>query len=95
MALYTSRGIPVCQGSDNPLLQNTNIGKEKSLGVKAGLTNVSGALEMTANAICYANVDMVTRLNLMQKVDLYRTAVRAGKIPETTPSGYKRAFNTI
>ena len=95
MAMFRKMGIPVCQGSDNPLLQNTNIGKEKSLGVKAGLTDIAGALEMTANAIRFANVDMMTRLALMQKVDLYRTAMRANRQPEATPFGYRRAFNTI
>ena len=95
MALFAKKGIPVCQGSDNPLLQNTNIGKEKSLAVKAGLTDIAGALEMTANSIRYANVDMMTRLALMQKVDLYRTALRAKLAPEVTPFGYRRAFNTI
>ena len=92
---YVAAGIPVCLGSDNPLLQNTNIGKENSLAMKARLTDLSGALQMTENAIKFANVDMMTRLALMQKVDLYRTSMRAGKAPAATAFGYKRAFDTI
>jgi adenosine deaminase len=92
---FVRAGIPVCLGSDNPLLQNTNIGKENSLAMKAGLTDLAGALAMTENAIKYANIDMMTRLALMQKVDLYRTAVRAGQPPKATAFGYKRAYDTI
>ena len=92
---YVAAGIPVCLGSDNPLLQNTNIGKENSLAMKARLTDLNGALQMTENAIKFANVDMMTRLALMQKVDLYRTSVRAGTPPTATAFGYKRAFDTI
>jgi adenosine deaminase len=95
LALYARAGIPLCQGSDNPLLQNTNIGKEASLGIKAGLVDVAGALEMTANAIRYANVDAATRRALMEKVDIYRRATVAGRPPEATPFGYKRAYNRI
>jgi adenosine deaminase len=95
LGIYVANGIPVCQGSDNPLLQNTNIGKENSLAVKARLTDVAGALEMTANAVRYANVDASTRAALMLKVDLYRIALQAGTLPNTTPFGYRRAFNTI
>jgi adenosine deaminase len=95
LAVFIKRGIPVCQGSDNPLLQNTNIGKEHSLGVKAGLTDVEGSLEMTANAIRYANVDATIRAALMEKVDDYHTHMRNGHVPDTTPFGYRRAFNTI
>jgi adenosine deaminase len=92
---FVAAGIPVCLGSDNPLLQNTNIGKENSLAMKARLTDLAGALQMTENAIKFANVDMMTRLALLQKVDLYRTSVRAGKSPTATAFGYKRAFDTI
>jgi aminodeoxyfutalosine deaminase len=92
---FVAAGIPVCLGSDNPLLQNTNIGKENSLAMKARLTDLAGALQMTENAIKFANVDMMTRLALLQKVDLYRTSVRAGKAPTATAFGYKRAFDTI
>jgi adenosine deaminase len=92
---FVAAGIPVCLGSDNPLLQNTNIGKENSLAVKASLTDLAGALQMTENAIRYANIDMMTRLALMQKVDLYRTSLRAGKAPSATAHGYQRAFDTI
>jgi adenosine deaminase len=95
LADYVRAGIPVCLGSDNPLLQNTNIGKENSLAMKASLTDLDGALAMTENAIKYANIDMMTRLALMQKVDLYRTALRAGQPPNATPFGYRRAFDTI
>lgn len=92
---FVAAGIPVCLGSDNPLLQNTNIGKENSLAVKSELTDLAGALMMTENAIRYANVDMMTRLALMQKVDLYRTALRAKQAPSATAHGYQRAFDTI
>jgi adenosine deaminase len=95
LGVYVARGIPVCQGSDNPLLQNTNIGKEHSLAVKAGLTDVAGALEMTANAVRYANVDATIRASLMEKIDDYRAYMRDGHVPDTTPFGYRRAFNTI
>ena len=95
MRLFTSLGIPVCQGSDNPLLQNTNIGKENSLAVKSGLTDVAGCLEMTANAVRFANVDSSTRATLMAKVDMFRAAMKSGDVPSVTPFGYQRAFGVI
>jgi adenosine deaminase len=95
LAHYVRAGIPMCQGSDNPLLQNTNIGKEASLAIKSGLIDVAGALEMTANAIRYANVDTATRQALLAKVEAYRRAMNTGHPPETTPFGYKRAYNRI
>jgi hypothetical protein len=52
-------------------------------------------LEMTANAVRYANVDATIRASLMEKVDDYRAHMRDGHVPDTTPFGYRRAFNTI
>lgn len=95
LALYKARGLPLCLGSDNPLLQNTNIAKEYSLAVKAGLVQMEDVLDLTANAIRFANVDVVTRTALMQKVDLYRAQMAAGKLPEQAPNGYRRAYVNV
>lgn len=92
---YMDFGLAVCLGSDNPLLQNTNIGKEYSLAVKAGITDMEAVLDLTANAIRYANVDSVTRLALMQKVDLYRAQMRSGQLPEGTANGYLQSFSNV
>jgi adenosine deaminase len=79
-------GIPVCLGSDNPLLMNTNIGKEYSMSHKAGVTETSDHLQITRNAIMNANVDAVTRGRLLSHVDNYSLNSR----PSTTALGYKR-----
>jgi adenosine deaminase len=79
-------GIPVCLGSDNPLLMNTNIGKEYSMSYKAGVTETSDHLQITRNAIMHANVDAVTRGRLLSHVDGYTIDQR----PSTTALGYKR-----
>ncbi|MBU6234608.1 MAG: hypothetical protein KGQ41_02080 [Alphaproteobacteria bacterium] len=92
LAHFRQRGLNVCLGSDNPLLQNTNIGKEYSLAVKAGLATVEDLLDLTANAIRFANVDNVTRLALMQKVELYRAQLSADKLPNQTAGGYRRSY---
>lgn len=89
---FVQAGIPVCLGSDNPLLQNTNIGKEYSLAVKAGLTDMHDVLTLTENAIRFANVDAATRATLMARVDTYRNHMRAGTVPDTTALGYRRAY---
>ena len=58
---FIDADIPVCLGSDNPLLMNTNIGKEHSLAYNAGISDISGQLQLTRNAIAYANIDPLTR----------------------------------
>ena len=79
-------GIPVCLGSDNPLLMNTNIGKEYSMSHKAGVTETSDHLQITRNAIMNANVDAVTRGRLLSHIDDYTIDPR----PTATSLGYKR-----
>lgn len=91
IADFMARGIPICLGSDNPLLMNTNIGKEYSMAFKAGVTDESQSLAFTSNAITHANVDEVTRRRLMAYVDTYRVAIEKGHRPDRTALGYKRA----
>jgi len=44
---FMDMGVPVCLGSDNPLLMNTNAGKEYSMAHKAGVVNESDHLLLT------------------------------------------------
>lgn len=80
-------GIPICLGSDNPLLMNTNIGKEYSMAHKAGVTDTEDHLKLTRNAITYANIDANTRSRLMALVDGYTIDPK----PKATALGYRRA----
>lgn len=64
-------GIPICLGSDNPLLMNTNIGKEHSMAHIAGITDMQAQLNFTRNAVLNANVDHATRSELLSHVDGY------------------------
>lgn len=85
-------GIPICLGSDNPLLMNTNIGKEHSLAYNAGVTNMDDHLNMTRNAITYANVDFETRARLLKLLDSYQTHFDETHLPSSTILGYQKAF---
>jgi len=90
---FIDAGIPVCLGSDNPLLMNTNIGKEYSLINQAGVTNMSDHLQLTRNAILYANVDPLTRSRLLSHIDTYESQVKSSDtLPLETTLGYKKAF---
>ena len=91
IADFMKRGIPICLGSDNPLLMNTNIGKETSMAYKAGVTSESDTLSLTRSAITHANVDPITRNRLMAHVDRYKTALEVNHRPDRTSLGYKRA----
>jgi len=91
--IFMDAGIPVCLGSDNPLLMNTNIGKEYSLVNQAGITNISDHLQLTRNAITYANIDPLTRSRLLAHVDNYgKTITQSDDLPVETVLGYKKAF---
>lgn len=92
IADFMKRGIPVCLGSDNPLLMNTNIGKESSMAHKAGVTDEMDSLALTRNAITHANVDAITRSRLMSHVNAFEQTVKAGHRPDRTALGYKRAI---
>jgi adenosine deaminase len=90
---FMDAGIPVCLGSDNPLLMNTNIGKEYSLVNQAGVTEGADHLQLTRNAILYANVDPLTRARLLSHIDDYERQVKQSDIlPLETALGYKKAF---
>ena len=89
---FMDQGIPVCLGSDNPLMMNTNIGKEHSLAYNAGVTNIADHLKITRNAITYANVDPVTRARLLSKINDYEGAIKNGALPSETILGYQKAF---
>lgn len=84
---FMDANIPVCLGSDNPLLMNTNAGKEYSMAHKAGVTETSDHLKITRNAIQFANIDAVTRTRLMSLVDTYEQTPN----PQATALGYRRA----
>jgi len=84
---FMDMGVPVCLGSDNPLLMNTNAGKEYSMAHKAGVVNESDHLLLTRNAITYANIDANTRSRLMALVDIYEKTPN----PQATALGYRRA----
>ena len=89
---FMEMGIPVCLGSDNPLLMNTNIGKEHSLAHKAGVTELSQHLQITRNALTFANIDPITRTRLLKLVDRYETRAKCGDLPKSCVLGYRKAF---
>lgn len=92
LTIFIKAGIKVCLGSDNPLLMNTNIGKEYSLAVKAGLQEMD-TLQLTENAIRFANTSADTRKRLLTMIDHYRADVAAGRRPSRTVLGYQYAYN--
>lgn len=85
-------GIPVCLGSDNPLLMNTNIGKEYALARKFAEASLSDCLQFTRNAIAYANIDAMTEKRLIDLVQVYQSKVESGFQPTATALNYKNAF---
>lgn len=89
---FIDAGIPVCLGSDNPLLMNTNIGKEHSLAYNAGVTDIQDHLQITRNALVYANIDPITRTRLLSLVDEYAMIINGGDLPVTSMLGYQKAF---
>lgn len=89
---FMDMGIPVCLGSDNPLLMNTNIGKEHSLAYKAGVRKLSDQLQLTRNAIANANIDPITRTRLAKQIDDYESTVDYGVLPTASALGYQKAF---
>jgi adenosine deaminase len=89
---FIDHGIPVCLGSDNPLMMNTNIGKEHSLAYNAGVTDLGDHLNMTRNAIRFANIDPITRTRLLGLVDGYQESIDGGTLPSETILGYQKAF---
>ena len=89
---FMDAGIPVCLGSDNPLLMNTNIGKEHSLAYKAGVNNINDHLLITKNALSNANIDPITRARLLSLVDDYEAIIADGDLPASSMLGYHKAF---
>jgi len=92
LTMFMDMGIPVCLGSDNPLLMNTNIGKEYSLAVKAGLQEMD-TLTLTENAIRFANTTADARQRMMKMLNDYRAIVATGIRPDRTALGFKYAYN--
>ncbi len=90
-----AHGIPVCLGSDNPLLMNTNIGKEYSLAVKAGYAKIADPINLTKNALNFANIDYDIRQKLLNHISQYEATIAMGKIPVKTVLGYRRAFKDL
>ena len=91
---FIQRGIPICLGSDNPLLQNTNISKEYSQTLRAGVDQKL-LLTFTENAIKFANIDNETRQTLMGKVKEYESLIKGNSPPSATSNGYVHASNFL
>lgn len=89
---FRAAGIPLCLGSDNPLLMNTNIGKEYALARKYAHLSVTDCLQITCNAISNANIDPITEKRLFDLVKVYETKIEAGIKPASTALNYKQAF---
>jgi adenosine deaminase len=85
-------GIPICLGSDNPLLMNTNIGKEYALARKYAEASLNDCLQFTRNAISYANIDAMTEKRLTDLVAAYESKVKAGFAPTATALSYRTVF---
>lgn len=92
MPTFLKAGIPMCLGSDNPLLMNTNIGKEYSLARKYSGCSEDDCLQFTRNAVKYANVDKLTERRLNGLIDTYDRAVKSGVQPQETALGYRDAM---
>ena len=92
LPFFQKMGIAVCLGSDNPLLMNTNIGKEYALARKYLGCSITDCLNFTRNALRFANLDAVTAQRLLQKVDDYAQRVALGKTPRSTALGYREAW---
>ncbi|MBX7142923.1 MAG: hypothetical protein K1X79_00580 [Oligoflexia bacterium] len=90
---FHKSGIPLCLGSDNPLLMNTNIGKEYALARKFAGASITDCVQFTRNAIAYANVDAITEKRLLHLVDVYESKIKSGFQPATTALNYKAAFS--
>ncbi len=90
---FHKAGIPLCLGSDNPLLMNTNIGKEYALARKFAGATIADCLQFTRNAISYGNIDRITEKRLQHLVDIYESKIQAGFKPATTSLNYKAAFS--
>ncbi|MCB1531486.1 MAG: hypothetical protein KDJ35_01320 [Alphaproteobacteria bacterium] len=88
--MFLQDGIPVCLGSDNPLLMNTSIGKEHSMAYLAGVESDKLQLAFTKNAISYANVDFETREKLTKLIAAYEDSIALGQRPQKTVLGYKK-----
>lgn len=86
-------GVPLCLGSDNPLLMNTNIGKEYALARKYSGATLADCLRFTRNAIAYANIDTITEKRLSHLLDVYESKTAAGFQPATTALNYRPVFS--
>lgn len=92
MPEFHAAGIPICLGSDNPLLMNTNIGKEYALARKFAQLSVEDCLQITRNAVAYANIDPITEKRLADLIQIYETKTAAGIKPASTALNYKTVF---
>lgn len=92
---FLNAGIPLCLGSDNPLLMNTNIGKEYSLARKYNDCTVEDCLMFTKNAIAFANIDATSAVRLQRLISDYEAKVKAGIMPEETALGYREAMPVL
>jgi|GEM_PF-775640 len=92
LPIFLAKKIPVCLGSDNPLLMNTNIGKEYSLSRQYGGCTEEECLGFTRNAVAYANVDAMTEKRLNTLIDKYENAIKTGQTPQETALGYRDAM---
>ncbi len=87
LGVFLQQKLTCALGSDNPLLMNTNIGKEYSLAVQATRCDEAQLLQFTMNAIRHANVDAETRAVLLAKLSKYQTMHDAGVLPtDETPA---------
>ena len=92
---FIDRGIPVCLGSDNPFIDNCNIGKEHAMAAKAGVTGDEAHLQMTRTAIEFANVDVETRAGLIEHIENYQGSMLSGEPVQKTVLGHTDAARNI
>ena len=92
---FRRAGIPLCLGSDNPLLMNTNIGKEYALARKYAEVSATDCLQFTRNAIAYANIDPIAEKRLLDLVQIYQIKTEAGITPASTALNYKAVFPAV
>jgi adenosine deaminase len=93
MRVLLAHGIPICLGSDNPLLMNSNIGKEYALSRKYLGCSFEECLGFTRNAILYANVERETERKLLELMRRYDRAHADGQ--HATVLGYQDAKDNL
>jgi adenosine deaminase len=91
MRMMIDAGIPVCLGSDNPLLMNTNIGKEYALARKYLNCSEFECVQITKNALKFANIDAETQTRLLEIINKYELQLANGSVITDTVLGYREA----